>query len=71
MAPLAPFLLPSELFQPVLRGSIPSKAQVFEGLSMSTYTLGMRGEIFHVLEVEARKTLILSPEGTQKENWGA
>ena len=51
------------ILQPVLSESTASKVKGFGGIPMSTYTLGICGEIFQVLDIESQKTPLLSPEG--------
>ena len=59
----APRLPSSALYQPVLSGANTSKVKNFEGLTLSTYTLERWGNIFQILEEEAQKTPMMSPDG--------
>ena len=66
LEPSAPRLPPYTFYQPSLSGATTSKIKKIEGLTLSSYTLEIWGNIFLVLEEEAHQTPMLSPEGIKR-----
>ena len=66
MAKTSPRLPISDFFQPNLGAFKTSNASVFEGILMQRYYLQRWASIFQVIEAEASKNPMMSPEGIRR-----